>query len=99
MCIQNLAAKEYGNIVHVFSNVHTSTSVVKQVTFSCFFSLSDACNPSWRSTRDGRTYLAFVYSIVAYIFTATLICVHVYYNRSEELQLYFYVMTMFSLTM
>ena len=67
--------------------------------YSCYFSLSDACDPNWRSTRDGLTYSAFAISIVAYILTANLICVYIYLQISEELQLYFYVMTMFSLTM
>ena len=63
------------------------------------FSFSDACDPSWRSTRDGLIGSAFAISIVAYIFTINLMCVHVYWHNSEELQLYFYVMTIFSVTM
>ena len=62
-------------------------------------SLSDACDPNWHSTRDGLVFSALAVSIVVYIFAATLICIHVYWHRSEELQLYFYVMTMFSVTM
>ena len=84
--------------MHVFSNVHTCTGMVKTRYFLLLFSLSDACDPSWRSTRDGLTYSTFVFSIVAFIFTANWICAHAYWQRSEELQLYFYVMTLFSVT-
>ena len=81
--------------MHVFSNVHTCTGMVKTRYFLLLFSLSDACDPSWRSTRDGLTYSAFEVSILAYISTTIMFFVHVYLNRSEEIQLYFYVMTMF----
>ena len=68
--------------------------------YSCCFSFSDACDPSWHSTRDGLSYSAFAISIVALIFTGNWICVHIYWHKTrEELQLYFYVMTMFSVTM
>ena len=58
----------------------------KEIWLNCIF-FSDACDPSWHSSRDGLTYSAFAISIVASIFTANLICVHIYWHwdGSEEL--------------
>ena len=47
--------------------------------------LSDACDPSWRSTRDGLIGSAFVVSIVAFIFGAAMVWTHIYYHKSKEI--------------
>ena len=44
----------------------------------------DACDPKWRSTRDGLIGSAFAVSIVAYIFAAAAVLVHVHYHKSEK---------------
>ena len=77
--------------VHVFSNVRTYMHQSGKLLdyYRCCFSLSDACDPSWHSTRDGLTYSAFAISIMAFIFTANRICVYIYWQKREELQLYF----------
>ena len=49
-------------------------------------SISDPCDPSWRSTRDGLIGSAFGASIYAYILAAAAVWVHVYYHKGEELQ-------------
>ena len=85
-------------ILYVYSQmyIHTYTRVVKTRLLQLFFSLSDACDPTWRSTRDGLTYSALAVSLFAFIYTANWICVHIYWQKCEEL--HFYVMTMFLVT-
>ena len=48
--------------------------------------LSDACVPSWLSTRDGLIGSAFGASIVAYISLAAAVWVHVYYHIGKLIQ-------------
>ena len=48
-----------------------------------FVSLSDACDPNWRSTRDGLITSAIGAFIVAYIFAAAAVWIHVYYHKSK----------------
>ena len=48
-----------------------------------FVSLSDACDPSWRNTHDGLITSASSAFIVAYIFAASAVWVHVYYHFSK----------------
>ena len=54
--------------------------------YSCCFSFSDACDPSWRSTRDGMTYSAFAISIFTSNFTINLIFVHICWHNIEEVR-------------
>ena len=92
---------EYSTFTHAIlkcTYMHCSGKKKYVYCYSRCFFFSDACDPSWRSTRDGMVISAFVVSIVAYIFTINLICVHAYWHNGEELQLYFYVMTIFSVT-
>ena len=49
--------------------------------------LSDACDPSWSSTRYGLIIAAFVASMVAYNFAAAAIWVHVCYHISKKTQI------------
>ena len=48
--------------------------------------LLDACDPSWRSTRDGLIAIAFTVSIVAFILGAATIWTHIYYHKSKQIQ-------------
>ena len=51
------------------------------------FFLTDACDPSWRITRDGLFISGFVASIVPFILATLVVWIHVYnnYDKGEEL--------------
>ena len=51
------------------------------------FFLTDVCDPTWRSTRDGLFISGFVASIVSFILAALVVWIHVYsnYDKGEEL--------------
>ena len=61
----------------------------KCVGYCSSFFLTDICDPSWRSTRDGLIGSAFVVSIVAYGFAAAAVWVHVYYHNGEKIKILF----------
>ena len=48
------------------------------------FFLIDACDPTWRSTRDGLFISGFVASILSFILAALVVWIHVYYNYSSS---------------
>ena len=47
---------------------------------------SDACDPIWRSTRDGLIGSAFAVSIVAFISGTAMVWTHIYYHKGKEIQ-------------
>ena len=56
------------------------------ITAATFF-LTDACDPSWRITRDAWFISGFVASIVSFILAVLVVWIHVYsnYDKGEEL--------------
>ena len=68
----------------MYSDAKAHTEVVKRSRLLQMFFPSDACDPSWRSTRDGLIGSAFAASIVAYIFAAAAVFVHVHYHKGEK---------------
>ena len=46
-------------------------------------SLSDICDPSWRSSRDGLIILAYVATVIARIFTSVMVWMYISYNFSK----------------
>ena len=58
----------------------------KKWVITAVVSLLDACDPSWRSTRDVLIGSAFGASIVAYSFAAATVWVHVCYHIGKKAQ-------------
>ena len=66
--------------------VCTVTRRSKQGILQLLCSLSDACDPSWRNTRDGIIGLAYAVSIMAFILGAAMVWTHIYYHKSKQIQ-------------
>ena len=47
---------------------------------------SDACDPSWRNTRDGRIGSAVAVSILTFFLAVAGVLVHVYYHTGEKIR-------------
>ena len=62
------------------------TMVVKRSMLISFAFPLDACDPKWRSTRDGLIGSAFTVSIVAFILSAAMIWTHIYYHTSKQIR-------------
>ena len=59
------------------------TMVVKRSMLISFVFPLDACDPNWRSTRDGLTYSGFAASILVVIFSSSVVWFHIIWHGSE----------------
>ena len=74
--------KKVTRILFFVLMLYNDREVARLITIAGFLFL-DACDPNWRSTRDGLTYSGFAASILVVIVSSSVVWFHIIWHKSE----------------